>query len=81
MVHCTHLVLQKARQSEGSNWVSKIQAKLKNDFDYDPVNISDMPSKIQDTLRVIALNLKAKEETGQRSEENNLAIEFIIQID
>jgi hypothetical protein len=63
--------------------VSKIVAKLKSEFNYDPVNITDMSHKMLDNLRVIALNLRSAQEKdkNERSEENSLIIEFIIQID
>lgn len=63
--------------------MSKIVAKLKSEFNYDPVNITDMSHKMLDNLRVIALNLRSAQEKdkNERSEENSLIIEFIIQID
>ena len=63
--------------------MSKIVAKLKSEFNYDPVNITDMSHKMLDNLRVIALNLRSAQDKdkNERSEENSLIIEFIIQID
>ena len=71
--------------------MSKIVAKLKSEFNYDPVNITDMSHKMLDNLRVIALNLRSflkihsrsaqEKDKNERSEENSLIIEFIIQID
>jgi hypothetical protein len=37
-----------------------------------------MSNKIHDNLRIIALNLKSKEEKNSKSEESTLIIEFII---
>lgn len=37
-------------------------AKLKTEFNYDPVNISDMSHKMLDNIRIIALNLRSAQE-------------------